>query len=617
MAITKTNFINYTRCRRFVALNEIKKEKLNADISYKEYKEEEQNEVIQELLSSMYSLDENNEEQDLIDVKNEQLEVMLPYYNEVENLAGKKIEKLFGGKTIYAKATYDQEGFEYEDDLAKYICYVDIMNETEDEINIIEVKATTSKKYLEDLKTGFRSTKERKREKYPIFYEIQKDIFKLKEEGYDYSLEMPSAEYLKKRKKLLDRYDSVGKYVYDLSVQRMIIENSKKHNKKINYYLGVLNHEYVFDGNYVNNVPDYKDDIIVLFELNKITEEMQDKIKNDKNRIIEYIKKMDASDCDLGDYCEFKSPTECKYTKICFKKIPKNNSSLSYMNNGFGFKDELGNVHKGLQLINEGYLNMLDVPESWVKNENHFIQRNSLLTKKPYINKEKLKIALQRLKYPIYHLDFETFPCPLPRFKGEKCYTQSVFQFSLHIEREPGKCHKDQDHYEFLSRDFNYDCKEELTKKLCEYIDPSKGTLFAQNVPFEKARIKELANILPQYKDKLNKMLDISFDLLYIVKNNSKLYLELGYDPDEAKMVNFYDYNLSGSYSIKKMLPIFTNLSYNDLAVGNGTEALTVYANYNNYSKEEKEQKYKDLIEYCKQDTYAMVLILDKVRTLV
>ena len=37
MAITKTNFVNYSRCRRFVALDEVKKERLNSDISYEEY----------------------------------------------------------------------------------------------------------------------------------------------------------------------------------------------------------------------------------------------------------------------------------------------------------------------------------------------------------------------------------------------------------------------------------------------------------------------------------------------------------------------------------------------------------------------------------------------------
>ena len=41
MAITKTDFINYTRCPRYVALLNIKKDKLKSEITYDEYKKEE------------------------------------------------------------------------------------------------------------------------------------------------------------------------------------------------------------------------------------------------------------------------------------------------------------------------------------------------------------------------------------------------------------------------------------------------------------------------------------------------------------------------------------------------------------------------------------------------
>lgn len=325
---------------------------------------------------------------------------------------------------------------------------------------------------------------------------------------------------------------------------------------------------------------------------------------------------MDASPYCLGKFCDYKAPSKCKFCKICFKKIPKYNSSLSYMNNGFGFKDERGDVHKGLDLINEGYLDMLDIPEAWIKNPNHLIQRKCLKTHNPYINKEKINLAIRNLSYPIYHLDFETFPCPLPRFSGEKCYTQSPFQFSLHIEYEPNKCHKDTDHYGFLSPKFEDDCREELVKALCQYIDPSKGTLFAQNVAFEKSRIKELADIFIEHNDKLMKMTRIASDLLYIVRNNSKFYEELGLDEEAIKTVNYYNEKLSGSYSIKKTLPVFSELKYDDLDVKNGTEALVTYATFPKLSNIEFKEKYNSLIEYCKQDTWAMVVILKELRKL-
>ena len=617
MAITKTSFINYGRCKRYVSLSEVKKDKLNADISYEEYKSEELDEEIKNLLSEMYS----DNDEDLIDTSNPELEVMLPYYKEIEMLAGSKIKNMFGGEVVYALDTKKQQSFDFKEDGIRYLCYVDIYNEIDSEINIIEVKATTSNKYL-SLEGGYRSTKNNNCSKYSIFYKDERGIYHLKEDlkNFDITKEMPNNSYLQKRSKLLDRFDECGKYIYDLSVQRMIIEGDlKEHNftnKKINYYLAVLNSEYVFDGKYENNRHVYGDDIISIFEFNNITKEMQKKVLFDKENIKKYLFEMDISPCNLGSCCCYKSKSKCKFCPICFKKIPKYNSSLSYMNNGFGFKDDDGCIHKGLDLINEGYLNMLDIPKSWIKNENHLIQRECLETGNQFIDKEKIKLALNNIKYPIYHLDFETFPCPLPRFRGEKCYTQSPFQFSLHIEKEPGVCDKEINHYEFLSSNPNSDDRLELVKKLVEYIKPD-GTLFAQNVGFEKGRIKELANTFPEYKDKLMSIYNTGSDLLYIIKGNSDFYKSLNYSDSESKRVNFYDYRLSGSYSIKKTLPVFSDLSYSNLDVKNGTEALVTYASFKTMPSELKRLKYNSLLEYCKQDTWAMVVILNKIREMV
>ena len=77
MAITKTNFINYTRCPRYAGLDEIKKERLDADISYKEYKNQELQENLNEIVGSMFEInEETGEESDLIDKVNRQLEAM-------------------------------------------------------------------------------------------------------------------------------------------------------------------------------------------------------------------------------------------------------------------------------------------------------------------------------------------------------------------------------------------------------------------------------------------------------------------------------------------------------------------------------------------------------------
>ena len=199
MAITKTDFINYTRCKRYAALEEIKREKLEADISYKEYKNQELKENLGEILSSIYEInEETGEETDLVEKVDRQLEAMMDYYKLVEIEAGRISEKTFGGNSIYAEKTKDQECFDFSMHGIHYLCYVDIYNKSEDVINIIEVKATTSKKYM-DLMAGHK-----KCDKFSI-WERRNNINYLKGEidGYPLEEEMPLEEYEKKLKNYL------------------------------------------------------------------------------------------------------------------------------------------------------------------------------------------------------------------------------------------------------------------------------------------------------------------------------------------------------------------------------------------------------------------------------
>ena len=623
MAITKTNFINYSRCPRYAALEEIKCEKLDADITYKEYKKEEEGEQLKEILGSIF--EDDTYEVDLTNKVNKQMEAMMPYYKMVEIEAGRITQKYFGGKSTYADDTFSQESFEFNKNGIKYICYVDIYNEVSNDINIIEVKATTSNKYV-NLKASHK-----KGEKYSIFhFDKDKNCYYLKDEidGYPLDTEMPLDAYLKQKEKLFDRYSSVGSYIFDLAIQRFILEGEYKesHNedklKDVHYYLAVLNHNYVFDGTYEGKKAIYNPDnegneIVVFFDLTKVTEEYQNIIKQTEASLEEYLFNLNASPCPMGKWCERKKVKECIYLgPVCGKMIPAKNSSLNYLNNGFGFKTLDGERLKGLELINAGYINMLDIPEEWITSKKHEIQRDSLRFNKPYIDTEKIRAGLNALEYPIYHLDFETMPCPMPRFRGEKPYIQSPFEFSLHIEHAPGVCDKEKDNYIFLAKTFDNDEREELVKALCKYIDPDKGTLFAQNVAFEKGRIKELAAIFPEYREKLMKMYNRGFDLLWLVNTKTELYEELGFDKERASLPNYYNKDLSGSYSIKKTLPVFSDLSYKDLTVKNGTEAIVAYASYNKMTKEEYDLYYEALRIYCQQDTWAMVVILQALREL-
>lgn len=619
MAITKTKFINYIRCPRYVVLDKIKKDDLTSFVSYDEYKKEETNTLIEDLKSSMFDESGN----DLVDVVDEQLETMLPYYNKIESLAGQVAQNYFSGKLLYSDSTYNQESFDVKIEGIRYLCYVDILNEVEDYFNIIEVKATTTKKFLS------LGVKNKEGNINSIFQKKADGIYYLLEEigiiDEDYINEK---KYKLNKEKLYDKYNDAGRYVYDLAVQRYIIENDLKATNRektipnIKYYLAVLNHEYVFSGDYKYGEPNYEkdkygNDIISYIDLTKITKEMQDIIENDRKRVDNYIKKINPNKYPIGKYCEKKKSTKCKFIPVCWDFIPKENSILNFIDNHHGFKDQANNKYETYDLINDGIISIKDMPNEYLNRPKNIIQKNVVMTNNPYVNYEKIKAGISNIEFPIYHLDFETFPCPLPRFRDEKCYSQSVFQFSIHIEKEPNNCDKDKDHYEFLAKSHN-DEREELIKKMCEYIDLSNGgTVLVYNESFEKTRLKELAEVFPEYKEKLLKIRNHMFDLMYIVKTNSSFYKELGFSLEEAKTFNYYHKDMSGSFSIKKILPLFTSLSYNDLIISNGIQALVSYAKYPSLSEMEHKILMENLIAYCKQDTWAMVEILQGLKKLV
>jgi hypothetical protein len=68
--------------------------------------------------------------------------------------------------------------------------------------------------------------------------------------------------------------------------------------------------------------------------------------------------------------------------------------------------------------------------------------------------------------------------------------------------------------------------------------------------------------------------------------------------------------DMHGSSSIKKVLPVLIpELSYDDLNIGEGGTASLTYSQLPTMDSETREQKILDLLEYCKQDTWAMVRI--------
>lgn len=616
MKISKTQFINFIKSDRFVGLNQIYHEQEKVIVSKEEDLELndlmslENKQFINEILDSMYDY---KTDEDLIEEVDAQLEMMLPYYNELEILSGRAIKDKFGGEVIYSLETYKQKRFNYLKDGYDFYCFLDGFQEDDNTIRIFETKATTSSKFSID-KFNFKTKVSGQRAglSHPFFIENSEGFYIPHE---DIGLPKDST-YYKKEQILFDKYSDQGRYIYDLAYQKYITDHSLKSNKNVEYYLVILNHEYIHDGRVdENNKPIYPNNIVRFYNMTTLLNKMMPILEEDLNDIIERLNKMDTNEVGLGRCYEINKGSQPIFNDICYSDLEEENSILVYTDRHHGFTDEEGIKHELSDLINMGYKKALDIPEKWLTRPNNVIQRRVIESGKPYFNVDKIRAGIKLLKYPIYHLDFESFNCPLPRFSGETPYTQSLFQYSIHIEKEPGVSNKDSDHYGFLAKDHK-DRRLELLESMLNVIKEDGGTILVYNISFERSRLKELQKYYPKHFNRLEDIINRLFDLMDIVKTNTKLYQRIGFDEAEAKEYNFYHNDLQGSFSIKKVLPIFTNLSYSDLEVQNGTEAMVTYHKLPSLDKEEFSKQYQALVEYCKQDTWAMFEILNNLRKL-
>jgi hypothetical protein len=212
---------------------------------------------------------------------------------------------------------------------------------------------------------------------------------------------------------------------------------------------------------------------------------------------------------------------------------------------------------------------------------------------KPVIQHDQIKQFLGELKYPLYFLDYETLMSLVPYFDGHRPYQQVPFQYSLHILKTPDA---ELEWYEYLHRD-NSDPARPLTEQLIKDIG-DVGTVLVWYEGFEKARNKELGDMLPEYKAAMDAINDRVIDLMLPFKN--KLY-------DDPRC--------EGSASIKQVLPVLCpELSYKSLGIqeGGSAQRLWMEAVLDDKRAGQKDQILADLLEYCKLDTLAMVEIYRK-----
>ncbi|MBX4181272.1 DUF2779 domain-containing protein [Candidatus Parcubacteria bacterium] len=251
------------------------------------------------------------------------------------------------------------------------------------------------------------------------------------------------------------------------------------------------------------------------------------------------------------------------------------------------------------ELVDSHIFKLEDIPESTELSD---IQKNQIwtyLNDREIISREAIAEEFEKLEFPLYFLDYETFPAAIPRFDQFSPYQQIPFQYSLHILENP-------ESQAPIHKEFLHTGKDDPSRAFAEslYNDlEGKGSVIVWHKSFECSRNKELAERLPQFKNFFDEVEKRVYDLEDIFKKQHHVHKD------------FY-----GSTSIKYVLPVLApDLSYKNLEIKEGGTASQKWNEMvtGDITQEEKAVISKNLKDYCKLDTYAMYAIWGALQSLI
>jgi predicted RecB family nuclease len=289
-----------------------------------------------------------------------------------------------------------------------------------------------------------------------------------------------------------------------------------------------------------------------------------------------------APDLPVGAHC--KAPVICEFFDHCNPQRPDDHV-------GYLPRIQASAVE---ELEEMGVESIRDIPDDFPLNERQRRATACVQTGEPWYSPE-LGEEMSGLKYPLYFIDFETINPAIPRFPGMRPYDQLPFQWSVHVQRRP---EAEPEHSEFLATDRN-DPRREFNASLCSAVGRS-GSIVVYNQQFESQRLSELAAWLPEFAGRIRNIQARLWDLLPVIRND------------------VYHPAFAGSYSLKVVLPaLVPEMTYDGMEVGNGQDAGLAWETMtrDHVDQSERERLRKALLDYCEQDTLALVKLLELLRS--
>lgn len=180
-----------------------------------------------------------------------------------------------------------------------------------------------------------------------------------------------------------------------------------------------------------------------------------------------------------------------------------------------------------------------------------------------YLDVEGLRCEMNKWRFPLHMIDFETTAVALPYYVGMRPYEQVAFQFSHHIiEKTDNGGYTIRHAGQYLNEDVNKFPNFEFVRALREQLSNDQGTIF-RYAPHENSILNAIRCQLEESnegdKDELIAFIDsVTHDTKSKRKGGARDMVDLR----EVVMRYFYEpREMGGSNSIKVVLPAVLNVS--------------------------------------------------------
>ena len=478
------------------------------------------------------------------------------------------------------------------------------------------------------------------------------DLIEVKSKSYDSSLEKSS--FVSKKSDWKPYFEDVAYQVYVLSkaypeakINSFLMMPDKGKRTKIEglaSWFKLNKKDKNYDVDFIGNLEELrKDDILTCESVNSQVDKLLPTVhENSKKYLesitpnIEKISTQISKDCKE---CEYKN--EAKIKKNGFAECWGNLAfvephifDLYHMGTVGGYKNPFVN-----ELIANGKVSLYDMPIDKLtktRGERQKLQIEMTKNNQEWISPQ-MKTLLKSFQYPLYFIDFETSRMAIPYHKNMRPYEQVIFQWSCHKIKDPNTA---PEHFEWINLKESFP-NFKFAKNLMDCIG-TDGTVFMwarhENTALrdiyeqmhiynhEDKELKEWLNEITQYStdDPSSRLIDMNdltlkyyfhpqmkgrTSLKYVLpaiwKNNSYLH-EVPWLKEYLKIEN------------KKVFDPYETLQQIEIAgkaevIKEGTGAMRAYQELlyglNKDNPGIKEKWAKILLQYCKLDTMAMIIV--------